>query len=168
MLRSTSGSSIDKFELMEHPSAKYDAEGQGGIINIKTKRNALSGLNGEIGTDDGGMYFGETGRFLMRENVNGSLSYRTAKTNTFVSAYQGIYDMDIDMNIDNKLTQDGGSVPDSCPVPPEGQVPQLAGAFRQRLVHRQEKHLGIHREYAELPQHNEVRQRPQCHHADAW
>lgn len=53
------------------------------------------------------MYFGETGRFLMRENVNGSLSYRTAKTNTFVSAYQGIYDMDIDMNIDNKLTQDG-------------------------------------------------------------
>lgn len=107
LLRSTSGSSIDKFELMEHPSAKYDAEGQGGIINIKTKRNALSGLNGEIGTDDGGMYFGETGRFLMRENVNGSLSYRTAKTNTFVSAYQGIYDMDIDMNIDNKLTQDG-------------------------------------------------------------
>ena len=54
----------------------------------------MSGLNGEIGTDDGGMYFGETGRFLMRENVNGSLSYRTAKTNTFVSAYQGIYDMD--------------------------------------------------------------------------
>ena len=36
LLRSTSGSSIDKFELMEHPSAKYDAEGQGGIINIKT------------------------------------------------------------------------------------------------------------------------------------
>lgn len=77
MLRSTSGSSIDKFELMEHPSAKYDAEGQGGIINIKTKRNALSGLNGEIGTDDGGMYFGETGpsasdaetRFKYRENI---------------------------------------------------------------------------------------------------
>ena len=77
LLRSTSGSSIDKFELMEHPSAKYDAEGQGGIINIKTKRNALSGLNGEIGTDDGGMYFGETGpsasdaetRFKYRENI---------------------------------------------------------------------------------------------------
>lgn len=77
LLRSTSGSSIDKFELMEHPSAKYDAEGQGGIINIKTKRNALSGLNGEIGTDVGGMYFGETGpsasdaetRFKYRENI---------------------------------------------------------------------------------------------------
>lgn len=76
-MRSTSGSSIDKFELMEHPSAKYDAEGQGGIINIKTKRNALSGLNGEIGTDVGGMYFGETGpsasdaetRFKYRENI---------------------------------------------------------------------------------------------------
>lgn len=107
LLRSTSGSSIERFELMEHPSAKYDAAGQGGIINIKTKRNTLSGLNGEIGTDDGGMYFGSTDRFLLRENVNGSLNYRTAKTNTFVSAYQGIYDLDIDMDVDNRLTQNG-------------------------------------------------------------
>ena len=107
LLRSTSGSSIEKFELMEHPSAKYDAEGQGGIINIKTKRNLMSGLNGEISTDDGGMYFGSTDRFLMRESLNGNISYRTAKTNTFVSAYQGIYDMDIDLDIDNKLTQNG-------------------------------------------------------------
>lgn len=107
LLRSTSGSSIERLELMEHPSAKYDAAGQGGIINIKTKRNTLSGLNGEIGTDDGGMYFGSTGRFLLRENVNGSLNYRTAKTNTFVSAYQGIYDLDIDMDVDNRLTQNG-------------------------------------------------------------
>lgn len=107
LLRSTSGSTIEKFELMEHPSAKYDAEGKGGIINIKLKRNALSGLNGEIGTDDGGMYFGATDRFLLRETVNGNLSYRTAKTNTFVSAYQGIYDLDIDMTIGNHLTQNG-------------------------------------------------------------
>lgn len=107
LLRSTSGSSIEKFELMEHPSSKYDAAGQGGIINIKTKRNALSGLNGELGTDDGGMYFGNTDRFLVRENVNANLSYRTVKTNTFVSAYQGIYDMDVDMDVDNRLTQNG-------------------------------------------------------------
>ena len=107
LLRSTSGSSIERFELMEHPSAKYDAEGQGGIINIKTKRNALAGLNGEVGTDDGGMYFGKTDRFLLRESVNGAISYRTAKTNTFVSAYQGIYDMDIDMDVDNKLIRNG-------------------------------------------------------------
>ncbi|MGN1226729.1 MAG: carboxypeptidase-like regulatory domain-containing protein, partial [Candidatus Cryptobacteroides sp.] len=33
MLRSTNGESIDKFELMENPSSKYDAAGQGGIIN---------------------------------------------------------------------------------------------------------------------------------------
>ena len=107
LLRSTSGSSIERFELMEHPSAKYDAEGQGGIINIKTKRNALAGLNGEAGTDDGGMYFGKTDRFLLRESVNGTISYRTAKTNTFVSAYQGIYDMDVDMDVDNKLMRSG-------------------------------------------------------------
>lgn len=78
-----------------------------GYKDIFKNVRIISGLNGELGTDDGGMYFGDTDRFLLRENVNGNLSYRTAKTNTFVSAYQGIYDMDIDMDIDNKLMQNG-------------------------------------------------------------
>ena len=107
LLRSTNGESIERFELMEHPSAKYDAEGQGGIINIKTKRNALSGFNGTLGADGGGMYFGSIEKFLPHETSYANLGYRTAKTNTFLNAYQGIYGVAIDMDIENLMDQDG-------------------------------------------------------------
>lgn len=91
LLRSTNSESIDKFELMEHPSAKYDASGQGGIINIKTKRNMLSGLSGSMGLGGGGMYFNELESFPWQQSYWINLSYRTKKTNTFFSAYEGFY-----------------------------------------------------------------------------
>ena len=48
MLEGTDGSTIEKIEIISNPSAKYDASGQGGIINIKTKRNMMRGLNGTL------------------------------------------------------------------------------------------------------------------------
>lgn len=91
LLRSTNGESIDKFELMEHPSAKYDAQGQGGIINIKTKKNFLSGFNGSMGLGGGGMHFSEIGETPWQQSFWANLSYRTKKTNTFFNIYEGFY-----------------------------------------------------------------------------
>ena len=103
LLRSTDGSTIEKFEIMEHPSSKYDASGQGGIINIKTKKNALAGFNGSLGADGGGMYFKENdGHFLWQESAWLNLSYRSKKTNTFLNLYHGRYDVDVDIDIDTK------------------------------------------------------------------
>ena len=48
MLDGTDGNTIEKIEIISNPSAKYDASGQGGIINIKTKRNMMKGLNGML------------------------------------------------------------------------------------------------------------------------
>jgi outer membrane receptor protein involved in Fe transport len=38
-LRALASSNVDQLELMPNPPAKYDAAGNGGIINIRTKRS---------------------------------------------------------------------------------------------------------------------------------
>lgn len=85
LLKSTEGSTIDKIEIISNPSAKYDAEGAGGIINIKTKKNILKGFNGSISANYGGMKFKE-----YHHSYGGSLNlnYRGAKTNNFFT-YSG-------------------------------------------------------------------------------
>lgn len=48
LLRNTDGNAIQSIELMSTPSAKYDAAGTGGIINIKLKKNTTYGTNGTV------------------------------------------------------------------------------------------------------------------------
>ena len=83
MLDGTDGNTIEKIEIISNPSAKYDASGQGGIINIKTKRNMMKGLNGMLSAGYGGMYFGDVKRWLSQEMVSLMLNYRGEKTYTF-------------------------------------------------------------------------------------
>lgn len=101
LLRSTNGESIDKFELMENPSSKYDAAGQGGIINIKTKRNLLQGFNGSTGLGGGGMHFSDIADTPWQESWWMNLAYRTEKTNSFFNIYEGFDNTPI--NIVNDL-----------------------------------------------------------------
>ena len=82
MLDGTDGNTIEKIEIISNPSAKYDASGQGGIINTKTKRNMMKGLNGMLSAGYGGMYFGDVKRWLNNEMVSLNLNYRGEKTNS--------------------------------------------------------------------------------------
>jgi outer membrane receptor protein involved in Fe transport len=47
-IKNTPLSNIDKIEVLSSPSAKYDAEGTAGILNIKVKRNKNEGFNGDV------------------------------------------------------------------------------------------------------------------------
>ena len=97
MLDGTDGNTIEKIEIISNPSAKYDASGQGGIINIKTKRNMMKGLNGILSAAYGGMYFGDVKRWLQMDMVSLNLNYRSEKTYTYGQLTQVFGQNDIDL-----------------------------------------------------------------------
>ena len=41
-------SSVESIEIINNPSAKYDADAEGGIINITLKKNTGRGTNGSV------------------------------------------------------------------------------------------------------------------------
>jgi len=60
-LRQTPASTIENIEIITNPSAKYQPDGTGGIINIITKKNRSQGVQGLINAKAGtfGMYGGD-------------------------------------------------------------------------------------------------------------
>jgi hypothetical protein len=76
MLRNMQSTQIDQLEIMTNPPAKYDAAGNSGIINIKTKKNKQVGYNGSVTAGYGQGVYPKT-----NESVN--MNYRTGKVNIF-------------------------------------------------------------------------------------
>jgi hypothetical protein len=77
-LRSLPSSSLDQIEMMDNPPARYDAAGNAGVINIKTKKNTLRGLNATISANYSQGFYGRTD-----ENIN--FNYRIDKFNLFAN-----------------------------------------------------------------------------------
>ena len=73
-LKSIPANSIEAIEIITNPSARYDAEGNAGIINIKLKKGKADGLNATISAGYG---------ILNRYNGNGAINYRKGKFNVF-------------------------------------------------------------------------------------
>jgi len=78
MLESMPSEEIESIELITNPSAKYDAEGTAGIINIIMKSNPGTGFNGML---QGNYSIGEK----PRSGVGTSLNYSNKKINMFSS-----------------------------------------------------------------------------------
>lgn len=82
-LNGIEATSLDKIELISNPSAKYDAEGSGGIIDLKIKKNRLSGFNGSIRAGHDGKIFNK--KYYHYTNASVNLNYRSKISNTFFS-----------------------------------------------------------------------------------
>ena len=76
LLKNMPGSGLDQIEVMTNPPAKYDAAGNSGIINLKTKKNTIKGMNGSFST-------GYTQGLYGRTNSSLNLNYRNNKLNVF-------------------------------------------------------------------------------------
>ncbi|MGF2413222.1 TonB-dependent receptor domain-containing protein [Ferruginibacter sp.] len=76
MLRNMSSNQLDQIEIMTNPSAKYDASGRSGIINIKTKKNKQKGFNGSASTAYTQGIYSKTSNSL-------NLNYKSGKVNLF-------------------------------------------------------------------------------------
>ncbi|MEW6469911.1 MAG: TonB dependent receptor [Bacteroidota bacterium] len=81
-LQNMSASEIIRVEIVTNPSAKFDASGKAGYINIVTRRRQKQGLNGTVGAWGG---YGLTPKY----GGGSYLSYGSPKWNFFGSYYSG-------------------------------------------------------------------------------
>ncbi len=78
MLQSTQATNIERIEVIENPSAKYDAAGNAGMINIVMKRDKNVGFNG---TANVGLSYGQ----LPKANGGLTLNYKHKKFSLFTT-----------------------------------------------------------------------------------
>ncbi|RXJ45897.1 TonB-dependent receptor domain-containing protein [Gelidibacter gilvus] len=73
-LRQLPAESIERVEVITSPSARYDAEGTAGILNIILRRSKLQGLNGAVTANAG---------YPATAGLSGNINYRTGDFNFF-------------------------------------------------------------------------------------
>ncbi|NRA94096.1 MAG: TonB-dependent receptor, partial [Psychroserpens sp.] len=73
-LRQLPAESIERVEVITSPSARYDAEGSAGILNIILRRSKLQGLNGAVTLNTG---------HPTQAGISGNINYRTGDFNFF-------------------------------------------------------------------------------------
>ena len=85
VLKNLPASGLDQIEIMTNPPARYDASGNSGIINIKTKKSRNDGLNGSATVGGTLSLFERNDTYYTPVKTNASLNmnYRKNKINLF-------------------------------------------------------------------------------------
>jgi outer membrane receptor protein involved in Fe transport len=112
-------SAIEKIEIINNPSSKYDANGNAGIINIVMKKNKQEGFNGKVGftTGLGSLWVRQENlptirpqyQFTPKINPSLSLNYRKKKINAFFQA-DNLYTQTLNKNEFVTRTYDDGTI----------------------------------------------------------
>ena len=91
-LKSINSNDVEAIEMISNPSAKYDASGNAGIINIRLKKNKKFGTNGSV---NAGLVQGVT----PKGNTSVNLNYRDKRVNLFsnVGGSLGINENQLDL-----------------------------------------------------------------------
>lgn len=100
LLRNMNASQLDQIEIMTNPPAKYDATGNSGIINIKTKKTKQVGYNGSLSLGYG------QGRYP-KINESANFNYRKNKVNIFANVGYSYRKNFNDLDIQRKFLEAG-------------------------------------------------------------
>ncbi|MDP4216188.1 MAG: TonB-dependent receptor [Bacteroidota bacterium] len=98
LLSSMNAAQVSRIELIPNPTARYDAAGSAGIINIKTKKSNSYGLNGSFTTTYGQGVYPKSNNSLVLNYRKGSLnfffnySYSASQYLTDLFAYRNYFD----------------------------------------------------------------------------
>jgi hypothetical protein len=109
LLRSMNANNIAAIEVISNPSARYDASGNAGVINIKLKKNTLEGFNGSITAGAGHGRYGKA-------NGSVNLNYRNGKWNHFLNYGYTFNKRFADVYTDRVTLRHPGTYPDGDPV----------------------------------------------------
>jgi iron complex outermembrane receptor protein len=85
LLKNLPAAALDQIEIMTNPPARYEASGNSGIINIKTKKSLSEGLNGSItlGGTVGFLKLRDSWYHPVRTTTSINLNFRKGKWNLF-------------------------------------------------------------------------------------
>lgn len=92
ILQQLPANAISEVEIITNPSAKYDADGMAGIINIKTKKDKLKGFNANTqvttGTNDKYSFNIGLNNRTTKYNLFGNYSFRHERRDNFGNSVQ--------------------------------------------------------------------------------
>ena len=112
LLKNMPASQLEQIEIMTNPSAKYEASGNSGIINIKTKKGRASGFNGSVMAGITTSFFKTGGALYVIPKSQNSINfnYRKNKFNFFGNYNPNVYNGRGNLKIERKFFDDNGDI----------------------------------------------------------
>ncbi|RYY31363.1 MAG: TonB-dependent receptor, partial [Chitinophagaceae bacterium] len=98
LLRSMPASQLDQVEIMTQPSAKFDAAGNSGVINLRTKKAKTMGFNGSVN-------IGYVQGIYPKSPNSFNFNYRKGKINLFTNGGFTYWEGNNDQILNRKFAQ---------------------------------------------------------------
>jgi iron complex outermembrane recepter protein len=112
LLKNMPASALDQIEIMTNPSSKYDAAGNSGVINIKTKKGKTNGFNGSfmVGITSSIYRPANTTYFIPKSQNSFNFNWRKNKINLFGNYNPNVFKGRNTLTFENRFLDDNKNI----------------------------------------------------------